>query len=107
MKFTVPRKDLRRETFRGSGPGGQNRNKRETGVRLTHIPSGATGESCDERSQAQNQAHALRRLVTSPRFRSWASSTLDAMAQGYESIDARVDASMAPENLLIEYGEKE
>ena len=49
-------------TLRGSGPGGQHRNKTETGVRLTHDPTGVRGEAFEERSQQRNREAALRRL---------------------------------------------
>lgn len=51
--------DLRRETFRSGGPGGQHQNKTESGVRFVHIPSGIAAESRNERSQHKNAAVAL------------------------------------------------
>lgn len=59
----VTKKDLRIERTRGSGAGGQNRNKRDTAVRITHIPTGLVGYSEDQRTQGQNQKIAFRRLV--------------------------------------------
>ncbi len=47
---------------RGSGPGGQHRNKVETGIVLTHDPSGIRARAGERRSQAQNQRKALFRL---------------------------------------------
>ena len=51
--------DLRRDTFRSGGPGGQHQNKTESGVRYTHIPTGVAAESRSERSQVKNSANAL------------------------------------------------
>lgn len=66
MNYATDQESLERDCemqfFRGSGPGGQNRNKTETGVRLSHIPSGIVVEAEDERSQAQNRKHAFERL---------------------------------------------
>ena len=50
------------ETYRGSGPGGQHRNKTESAVRLRHRPTGLTRVGTDTRSQIRNRALALARL---------------------------------------------
>ena len=50
------------ETLRASGPGGQHRNKTDSGVRLTHRPTGVTAQAFERRSQHQNRAVALHRL---------------------------------------------
>lgn len=55
-------RDTELQFFIGSGPGGQNRNKRETGVRLTHRPSGLVVTSVKERTQGLNRADALQKL---------------------------------------------
>lgn len=54
--------ELRFETYRGSGPGGQHRNKVETAVRVKHMPSGITASSAVHKSQAQNKKEALKKL---------------------------------------------
>lgn len=50
------------ETFRSGGPGGQHANKVETGVRLTHLPTGLVVTCREERSQYRNKSNCLRRL---------------------------------------------
>lgn len=51
------------EPTRGSGPGGQHRNKVETGIRLTHPPSGIAVVATNHRSQSQNLTEAYQRLI--------------------------------------------
>jgi len=50
------------DTFRGGGPGGQHQNTTDSGVRLTHHPTGIVVTARDERSQHRNRALALERL---------------------------------------------
>jgi protein subunit release factor A len=50
------------EFLMGSGPGGQHRNKTQSGVRLTHLDTGAVVSATERRSQAQNRSVALERL---------------------------------------------
>ncbi len=58
----IPPEELRVELSRSSGPGGQNANKRETAVRLVHIPTNLAVHVETERSQAQNKEKAERLL---------------------------------------------
>lgn len=55
-------RDCRTEAFRGSGPGGQHRNKTSTSIRLIHQPTGLSVVAGEFRSQQQNRSVALRRL---------------------------------------------
>jgi len=58
----IDAKDIRVDLFRSSGPGGQNVNKRETAVRVTHLPTGLAASSQSERSQQQNRLKAFELL---------------------------------------------
>ena len=62
QKIIIPDEDLKIELSRSSGPGGQNVNKRETAVRVVHLPTGVVSACQSERSQGQNKEKALELL---------------------------------------------
>ena len=66
--LSVTAADCELQTFRSGGKGGQNQNKRDSGARYIHHPSGARGESREERTQWQNRKIAWRKMVESPAF---------------------------------------
>lgn len=98
--FTVTIKDCEVSTYRGSGPGGQHRNKTATGVRIKHVPSGAVAEDCTTRSQLDNKRAAWGKLVRSSKFQIWCRTK----ALGLEPVEEIVERLMQEENLKVEYG---
>jgi len=61
-EVSIPPEDIKIEYSKSSGPGGQNVNKRETAVRLVHVPTGIAVHVSSERSQADNRARAMEML---------------------------------------------
>ena len=104
--FSVRKQDLRIDTFSAGGPGGQNQNKRESGVRMVHLATGISAESRVHREQKQNKREAFRKLAQ--RLVAWFRRTL------HEGMTARfrpnevVRTYHAPDNRVVDkaHGER-
>lgn len=102
LLFSVTLDDCRVDTFRAGGKGGQHQNKTETGVRITHIASGAVGECRDHRSQHANKREAFRRMAESDKFRAWHKREVSRRLGRESEIEAEVDRAIKPQNIRVE-----
>ncbi len=102
LLFTVTAADCDWQYLRGTGPGGQKRNKTESKVRCVHRASGAIGESDLTRSQAQNKQIAFRKMAESKEFKTWHRIETARLLGDKLSIEEKVDNHMQEHNLKIE-----
>ena len=71
LLFSVTAKDCEFQATKGSGPGGQHRNKTSTAIRCIHRPSGAVGFASDDKSQHRNKRVAFGRMARSKKMQDW------------------------------------
>lgn len=100
LLFSVTKKDLKIQTFKSGGSGGQHQNKTDSGVRIIHPPSGARGVSRSERSQLANKKIAFKRMATSQDFKLWQNRMVTCHGV---SIEKKAEEAMQEKNLKVEY----
>jgi len=94
LLFSVTAKDCRWDFYRGSGKGGQKRNKTDSAVRCTHIDSGAVGNCEEHRSQLRNKMEAFRRMSATGIFKAWHKIETAKRLGLYDGLDAKVDKQL-------------
>lgn len=104
LLFSVAPSECHLDTFTVGGHGGSGKDTSNTGVRWTHLPSGAVGESREFRSQQQNKEAAWKRMGQSKAFQTWARMQA-AKIMGQPSIDDLVDQEMTRDKLKVEVRE--
>ena len=102
LLFSVTASDCDWETMRGTGPGGQKRNKTESKVRCTHRDSGAIGESDETRSQHDNKRLAFRKMAESPKFKAWHKIEVAKRTGKLIELEDNVNKAMRDQNLKVE-----
>ena len=78
----------------GPGNGGQKKQKTKSGVRCTHIASGAVGKCHEDRMQAQNKKEAFKRMVDTKEFQNWIRLESARASGKLEAIEKQVDEEM-------------
>src|SRR5690242_4876847 len=91
LAFSVSINECEVQTFRAGGKGGQNQNKRETGVRVIHHESGARGESREERSQLQNKRTAFKRMVDTPEFQRYIKHRMYGIGRAEAEVERAIE----------------
>lgn len=99
--FSVTVNDCKVETFTVGGAGGGGKDTSNSGVRITHPPSGASGVGKDHRSQFKNKQDAFTRMAKSKQFQVWCKLKASELS-GQPSVDSIVDEMMQGEHLKIE-----
>lgn len=94
LLFSVTAKDCDWSYTRGSGKGGQKRNKTSTAVHCKHRASGAYGYSDDTRSQHKNKATAFTRMAQDSKFETWRRLETARRTGEQAAIGAKVEREM-------------
>lgn len=95
LLFTVTAKDCEWSYTRGTGNGGQKKNKTSSAVHCMHRPSGAHGYSESSRSQAENKQQAFEKMYNSSEFQRWVNIEFMKRSGEMNEIDRQVERELA------------
>lgn len=98
--FSVTLKDCDVQYYKGSGAGGQKRNKTESAVRVVHKDSGASGSCESYREQSKNKKEAFLRMTKTDTFQKWMKLEASRAMGELDLIEKKVDQEMR--NIKIE-----
>lgn len=101
LLFSITKKDFEIQPYKASGKGGQNRNKRETAIRLIHKESGIMVTCGDEREQHRNLIKAFKNLVNKPEFKKWLQIKIAKYNYDEKEVEKEVKGLMKEENLKL------
>lgn len=93
VSFRLTKEDFVFSWFSGSGGGGQNRNKHQNCLRLTHQASEVTGTGQTGRDRPHNQKIAFESITNSPKFKFWCEQKLKELEDG-ASLEEKIDEEM-------------
>ena len=102
FSLSKDKKDFIVQPFKGSGKGGQKRNKTMSACRIIHPASGAVSECQEERSFEQNKQRAFDRLLNKKKFLAWLELEKCRATGMLSNVEKRVEEEMRDSNLLIE-----
>lgn len=102
LLVSVTAKDCEWSYTKGSGKGGQKRNKTSSAVHCKHIPSGAHAFSQDGRSQSHNKQDAFLKMVKTKEFKRWLKIESCKKIGLYDRVEAEVNKMMRAENIKTE-----
>jgi peptide chain release factor 1 len=108
LEFEIKESDLKIDTFRASGAGGQHVNRTESAIRITHMPTGVVVECQDERSQYKNKDRAMKilrsRLVEAEREKQNAAIAAERKSQvGTGSRNERIRTYNFPQGRVTDH----
>lgn len=100
--YSLTRKDFRIDYYKGTGKGGQKKNKTENCCRITHIESGAVGKSEEGRSKLHNQKTAFQRMIQTEEFQKWHRIETAKRLGKAVDLEQEIEKALHSDNLRIE-----